>query len=251
MSTFERMIKGSDSSEAWLNATTAVLSMPQHHGYHLVVSIDNAATSEPRAQRLVDQLAKRVGVKYDVESIANTIFPQGLVRGSDSFADVTKRFLSIYPMLRKFPGNARGTYFGRMIALPATPEPINQIQIIIDRLKGRPKKKTPYQIDMIGGDIKAYDAASDKNVQMAFPCLSFCAVQRDEDKVHLSAHYRNHYMIERAYGNYLGLGRLLKYIADQAGLVAGTLTVISGHAEIDRSPKLVHQTLRALSKLRA
>ena len=124
-----------------------------------------------------------------------------------------------------------------MVALPATPGPINQIQIIIDRLKGRLKKKTPYQIDMIGGDIKATMLlATRTNKLLAFWRLSFCAVQRDEDKVHLSAHYRNHYMIERAYGNYLGLGRLLKYIADQAGLVAGTLTVISGHAEIDRSP---------------
>jgi thymidylate synthase len=40
-------------------------------------------------------------------------------------------------------------------------------------------------------------------------------------------------MFERAYGNYLGLGRLLAYIANQADLSPGTLTVVAGHAHLD------------------
>jgi hypothetical protein len=40
-------------------------------------------------------------------------------------------------------------------------------------------------------------------------------------------------MFERAYGNYLGLGRLLAYIAHQAELGCGTLTVVAGHARLD------------------
>ena len=47
------------------------------------------------------------------------------------------------------------------------------------------------------------------------------------------AHYRNHFFFERAYGNYLGLGRLQRFIADAAGLEPGPLTCVSGHAELD------------------
>ncbi|MGC0352741.1 thymidylate synthase [Streptomyces sp. SAI-124] len=51
--------------------------------------------------------------------------------------------------------------------------------------------------------------------------------------MHAAALYRSQYMFERAYGNYLGLGRLLAYIAAQAGLAVGTLTVMAGHAHLD------------------
>jgi hypothetical protein len=47
------------------------------------------------------------------------------------------------------------------------------------------------------------------------------------------AHYRSQLMIERAYGNYLGLGQLLSYIAAQAGLRCGELTVTAGYAVLD------------------
>lgn len=40
-------------------------------------------------------------------------------------------------------------------------------------------------------------------------------------------------MVERAYGNYLGLGRLMAYIASQAGLETGELTVTAGYARLD------------------
>jgi hypothetical protein len=49
----------------------------------------------------------------------------------------------------------------------------------------------------------------------------------------MTAHYRNHYFVERAYGNYLGLGRLLVFIAHEAGLEPGRLLCVSGHAVLD------------------
>jgi hypothetical protein len=40
-------------------------------------------------------------------------------------------------------------------------------------------------------------------------------------------------MVQRAYGNYVGLGRLLAYVADQSGLQTGYLTVVAGLAQIE------------------
>jgi hypothetical protein len=46
----------------------------------------------------------------------------------------------------------------------------------------------------------------------------------------------NHYYIARGLGNFIGLGRLQEFIADQAGVSVGPLTCISTHAEVDRAP---------------
>ena len=45
--------------------------------------------------------------------------------------------------------------------------------------------------------------------------------------------YRNHFYIEKLLGNLIGLGQLMKFIADEAGVEVGQLTVISTHAEVD------------------
>ena len=69
---------------------------------------------------------------------------------------------------------------------------------------------------------------------MATPCLSHCSFQLGRTgSVHALATYRSHYMTERAYGNYLGLGRLLGYVSTQSGLRPGTLTVVAGYAQIE------------------
>lgn len=57
---------------------------------------------------------------------------------------------------------------------------------------------------------------------MGFPCLSHCAFQIDTDgHVHLLATYRSQFLVERGYGNYLGLGRLLAHVARHTGCRSG------------------------------
>jgi thymidylate synthase len=46
--------------------------------------------------------------------------------------------------------------------------------------------------------------------------------------------YRNHYYVEKLLGNLIGLGRLMEFVAREAGLKVGNLTVISTHAVIDQ-----------------
>jgi hypothetical protein len=40
-------------------------------------------------------------------------------------------------------------------------------------------------------------------------------------------------MFDRAYGNYLALGQLNRWVAQQAGLTPGSLTVMSGVARLE------------------
>ena len=49
----------------------------------------------------------------------------------------------------------------------------------------------------------------------------------------LSAVYRNHYYTEKLLGNLIGLGRLMSFVAAEAGVRVGPLSVLSTHAEVD------------------
>jgi thymidylate synthase len=66
--------------------------------------------------------------------------------------------------------------------------------------------------------------------KMGGPCLNYLAVQIEKGRVGLLAAYRNHEFLERAYGNYLGLCNLIKFIAQETSMRPGMLTCISSHA---------------------
>ncbi|TKA04738.1 hypothetical protein [Actinacidiphila oryziradicis] len=161
----------------------------------------------------------------------------------------------------EIPRNVHGTYFGRLVAYPGAgnkPEPVDQLARVIDRLEKLSKSAKwnaiyeagvahvtdtdPYQEveeevpaagDAAGVEAVIRVAALDTQT-LDFPCLSHCSFQLDSatNTVHLAAYYRSHYMFDRAYGNYLALGHLLAWVATQAGLTPGSLTVMAGCARL-------------------
>ena len=46
--------------------------------------------------------------------------------------------------------------------------------------------------------------------------------------------YRNHTYVTRCLGNLIGLGRLQAFVAKEAGVKMGSLTIVSTHAELDK-----------------
>jgi hypothetical protein len=53
----------------------------------------------------------------------------------------------------------------------------------------------------------------------------------------MTALYRNHYFVSRAYGNYLGLGWLLKFISSATGREPGELLCVSSLAKLEPPPE--------------
>ena len=65
-------------------------------------------------------------------------------------------------------------------------------------------------------------------------CLSFLSFKlTSEHRLLLTAVYRNHTYIAPGLGNFIGLGRLQAFVAQQSGATLGSLTCVSTHAEID------------------
>ena len=66
-----------------------------------------------------------------------------------------------------------------------------------------------------------------------FPCLSHISLTLVGGRLSMTALYRNQTFIARAYGNYVGLSRLLTFIADQTDTECGEIEVVATHADAE------------------
>jgi hypothetical protein len=238
-----------------VQALAAVGELPGHDAFHLIVRIERPHVEVPVVRALADRLLDDLRLD-PVATITNTLFPAALARLHPEPAALAERYRRLYPRLRKFSSNRGGTYFGRLVALPTEQGTVDQLTDIVEKLRrsrtGRRWKAT-YEADFATTSVAVYCETEDRRKKMGFPCLSFCSFQLDGDKVHLVAHYRSQYLVQRAYGNYLALGQLLDFVARAAKLQTGQLTVIAGHAcierEIGKTREIVAEALEALQQM--
>jgi thymidylate synthase len=243
-------------SKAWVESARVLLESADHHAMHMIVHITDPTGEDPEIRRAVDDLM--VVYKYQsVETIANTIFPRAIAATSRDYLHLAQRYEAMYETLRKrWRRNVYGTYFGRIVAYPTPSGNVDQLASLIEHLKIESKTHNPKTArfettfvvpdgdglpdDEFSESLGVFAPGPDRNRAMAFPCLSHCSFQLDRDRrVHALAHYRSQYLLQRAYGNYLGLGRLLDYVATSAGLITGELTVVAGHIRLENGIKSV------------
>jgi len=208
-----------------------------HKAHNVVIDVVDPiarATMEDPVVREVDTFLQAKGSKA-IETVANTIFPAALYRRYGAPAFFSRFTDNVLPKVRRSGDRWSGYYFERMIALPREGggEPINQLTDIIARLRD-PKVKARNKFE-----ISVFDPARDvDNSVYGGQCLSFGSFKlrsvAGKDRLDLTVLYRNHYYVEKLLGNLIGLGRLMQFVAEEAELPVGALTVVSTHAEIDK-----------------
>ncbi|MFI6997161.1 hypothetical protein [Nocardia sp. NPDC050175] len=247
-------IQASDLSVAWLQTTLAVHDEPGRRAFHTVTRIVDAGEAEqPRVRAAADDLLAEFDLQR-VDTVANTIFPAALAAQESDVAALSSRYLRLYPQLRRLESrNNKGTYFQRLVAYPVEGKEVNQLDHLIGvlntELATSAPKRARYEISLeVPGSVAVpvFEPGHDTSA-MAFPCLSFLSFQLDGDRLHAVAHYRSQYLVERGYGNYLGISRLLGYVAAQVGIAAGALTVVVGQAHADRLRRDLALGLRSLA----
>jgi hypothetical protein len=231
-------VEASNVSIAWLAAAQRLDGEPKRKAIHTVTRIVDPVAETPAVRAAMDELLADKDLQC-VDTVANTIFPEAIARSSCDHAELVDRYVRMYPLLQKrYLDNRRGTYFGRLIQYPTATEPFDQVgavisRIIIERNGGNPKHARFEGTLTVPDDamnVPVYVPGQD-NSPMGFPCLSHCSFQTDtEGRVHLLATYRYQYLVQKGYGNYLGLGRLLAHVARQTELRVGHLTVVAGQA---------------------
>ena len=254
MNTF--LTEGQGVAGAWIHAVQKLDQLPDRRALHTVVRIVDPLRDDPDTHAGLDRVLERLGLQ-PVETVANTIFPADLAARSRDHTHLANRYRAMYDTVQKLsPKNKWGTYFGRLIAYPSPghQQGFDQLAAVISWLRlestykggkaARYEAMLTHPLDAVA-DAPDPPAAATCSVPvqqpgtdtgaMATPCLSHLSFQLDRvGAVHALATYRSHYMTERTYGNYLGLGRLLGYVSAESGLRPGTLTVVAGYAQIER-----------------
>lgn len=222
-------------ASAWLAAVTAVnAANGSHDAQNVIVDVaDPLAMSEADrdAIALVDQYL-RDHDRYPVETVANTIFPRALYarHKAPAFYDVYRE--KVLPRIKK---GDWGRYFDRMITFPLQKKGqfINPLDDIVTKMRTHVAAKRCFRNIY---ELTIYDPIRDAGPPMNRQCLSFLSFKLTDGpdrKLLLTAVYRNHYYVERLLGNLIGLGRLMKFVADEVKVEVGSLTIVSTHAEVD------------------
>lgn len=222
-------------SEAWLAASIAVHALPAHEGHHVIIDVDDPVgeTDNDRAviTELDTYLAEHSENGFLVRTVANTIFPQSTYEdhGAPDFYEVY--IDKVFPKLKRSPRDW-GRYFERMIAYPTSGGPHNLLEKMIGKMKRNVDSGAPYRNIY---ELPIYNPIKDaEGPPRGGQCLSFLSFKLDkEQRLFLSAVYRNHYYTEKLLGNIIGLGRLMQFIADETGLTVGPLSILSTHAVVD------------------
>lgn len=221
--------------QAWLTAVNA-LRMRGGEAHNVIVDIDNPIIQTDTDAAIVRELDAflRDHHTYGLNTVANTIFPQRLLEhhGPEEFIQVYRD--KVLPRMMRRTRDW-GRYFDRLTAwkkIKGTQvTTINPLEDLVRFMQTQIESDKTYRNAY---EMTVYDPTRDAGRGANRQCLSFLSFKLTGDnKLLLTALYRNHSYISRALGNFIGLGRLMAFVADQSGSQLGSLTCISTHAVID------------------
>ena len=230
MATF---ISSNTSAEAWLKAMEHLLTCEGGKDFNLVISIQDPYSEVSGATLIVDELASNLEMKSSMEN-ANAIWPAFFARPGRPldavFSDIDRFVIGA---IKKACKNRHDSYVERLVGWRSfeQAERVPQLQNVLSRLKtevgNRAPKSSSYEISVFSPGLDSG--------YMSFPCLSHVSIKYDHrvGRVHLTALYRNHTFLSHAYGNYLGLGRLLAFICAETETAPGELVSVSTHADAE------------------
>lgn len=232
-------IEKNNLSYAWAEAVRRVDASPSHEMSPLVVSItgfdENLYPQEDIKFRCsIDKWRTTQGLQ-PIRTIANTLFPDSYWNPNRERSLLYERYRKVWPSIRKSNGNHFGTYFQRLINFNDLNshwqklEGINQLEHIISIWENGNHRRSALQATI-------FDPFKDhtNQRQRGFPCLQqISIVPHNNQNMSLVGIYPLHYLIERAYGNYLGLAWLGRFMAINMGLQLRDITCISTTAKID------------------
>ena len=216
----------------------------------VVEGLDNADPPEvPAIRSALDDGLRAEGKGLSCLQVANTIFPISLWNHQRPRADLYQRYLDIVHRIRKHRGNRYGVYFQRLIAFGADideGEDVNQLEHIITTWRRGNHRRSALQASLIDPRL---DHRHQR--QRGFPCLQQVAfAPMGHGGLAVTGFYAKQHMFERAYGNYLGLCHLGRFMAHEMGLTLYQVVCIATPAARDRNKRdlagLAHQVESSL-----
>lgn len=214
------IVNGKGVAECWLKILVKMASSKRREVSPIIANYsvtDIAPTYQSDLEEDLNQYLLSVD-KPEVDTTASTIFPVSLSGGGDS---IFYRFDSIWKHIKKDKLNQKGHYFRRLTAFnEKSGQPINQLKHIIDTFNGIDGVRKPVHRRSALIAL-TFDPCLDHTAQVmrGFPCLQqVCFIPKKNGKMALNAVYAMQHLVNRGYGNYLGLKNLGDFMAGQMGL---------------------------------
>ncbi len=236
-------------SHVWGRALLHVLSNSKHRLAPLMISVSEFAeglpAEDPEIRHALDGLLAAKTNKFSSKVSALTIFPHDawLRHGQQPVREFSDWYLrDFFPRLQaRDSHNRRGTYFERMVRFQgskvkdgaATFDQKNQLQHLVDiwrrdRASGSSPRHSALQVSILD-PVKDHTGGK----MLGFPCLQQVSFSYDEDdQLAVNAYYPTQYIMDRAYGNYLGLCHLGQFMAKDMGLTIVRLNCFIGLPEL-------------------
>lgn len=245
-----QIIEEPNLSHAWGRVFLHVMDNSKRNLAPLMVSVtgftDGLPEEDLELRGALDGLLAGKPKKYSSKVSALTIFPHDawVRRGYPSVRDFSNWYLeNLFPRLQaRDSHNNRGTYFERMVRFIGSKpnkqgvweiESKNQLEHLVDiwrrdRDHGNSSRHSALQVSVL-------DPAKDHTggVMLGFPCLQQVSFSYDDqDQLAVNAYYPTQYIMDRAYGNYLGLCHLGQFMAREMGLTLVRMNCFIGLPEL-------------------
>lgn len=224
------VISSLNLSHAWGEALTHVVDHPGNEITPLVISLsgfesDGSPKEDLEIRNRLDQFLIEED-KFSVEIVAFTIFPQ---RYWQIAAGCREDLYCIYrdslPHIKaQNPhDNANGLYFERLINYVADDKKGNQLEYMLEEHAKNHNRRSQYQAVI-------FDPTRDHTAEpyQAFPCLQSISFVKTEAGLVVNGFYAMQYLVEKAYGNLLGLSHLGAFMAQEMKMNLAQVNMFAG-----------------------
>lgn len=226
--------KSQNLSVAWAEVFFYLMEPGGHDIAPAVITISDF--DERSLPRQIPEIQNAIdGVNsQSCRTVASTIFPNSLWKpdAASSADQLYTRYEKIWPTVKKCPANRNGVYFRRLTAYQpkrdgqATP-PVNQLKHVIDTYMSGNHRHSALQASI-------FDPTRDhtNSRQRGFPCLQQVAFGALDGTLEVTGFYALQHHVPKAYGNYLGLCWLGRYMARQMNLRLTQVTCIASSLKL-------------------
>ncbi len=242
--------KGARLSHAWGEVFLELLKPGVNELSPLVVTIsafdDSRLPIEDMSMRRA--LDRFLTTKQTCRTVASTIFPNSLWRpsGSNDAQELYDRYESVWPRVKRCRLNSNGVYFRRLMAYQPKADdpnlaPVNQLKHVIDTYGAGNHRHSALQASI-------FDPTRDHSParQRGFPCLQQVAFAVADGELGVTGFYALQHHVAKAYGNYLGLCWLGRFMARQIKLKLARVTCIASMVKLGDFGKGELSGLKAL-----